>query len=322
MRILVAVMLSLLLAACGGDGGGDDEVEMPDDQDMPEVMLLAADPRVSQLRGIVERTDVLLVPGIHANYSFTPADPTTWTSVFEGISCTGPACTAFGEAFDLADSITAELIDPSSDTPVSEVEFGTRGDGFDTASITGSLDPSLIGQLVPDVTITEIPEVLAYGFWDRHGMAGLSLADGSFSGQTTNDVPVSGDIQIAVPFAFGDTTGTNPVGFGEGSWTGIAELVALRTFRRQEGTVTLTIPDLSAATATVSVNLRDDAGNPIGEPGWTDLPLSNGHFMVGAAGNDYLEGNFHGENHGEAYGVFDMTNYTGAFGAKRETPGQ
>ena len=321
MKVLVVVMLSLLLAACGGEGGGDDEVEMPEDEVMSEVVTLATDSRVSQLRGIVERTNVLLMPGIHVNYSFTPSDPTTWNSVFEGISCDAADCTAFGEMLDLTDSITADLIDPDLDIPVSDVELRTRDDGFHTASITGSLAPSLIGQLVPDVTIEEIPEVLAYGFWGQHGMAGLSLADGPFSGQT-NNVPVSGDMQVVVPFAFGDASGTNPSGVGEASWTGIAELVALRTFRRQEGAVTLTIPDLLAATATVSVDLRDDAGNPIGDPGWTNLPLSNGHFTFGDAGSDYLEGNFHGVNHNEAYGVFDMDNYTGAFGAKRETPSQ
>lgn len=320
MKIWIAVILSLLLAACGGGGeNGEDEVAMPDDEVMPEEMTLATDPRIEQLGGIVERTDVLLMPAMHVNYEVSALGETTSDSVLQPVSCEGAACTASGVTIDLADFTATDLIDPDVDISVNEAELRTRDDGFHTASITGTLAPPQLGVLHPDITITEIPEVQAYGFWGEHGMAGLSLADGPFSGRAQN-VPISGDMQIALPYAFGDTSGSNPSGVGEASWTGIAEVVALITFRRQEGTVTLTIPDLLAPT--VNVDLRNDTGDPIGEAGWTDLPLESGHFMVGTAGDDYLEGNFHGANHSEAYGVFDTNNFTGAFGAMRAAPGE
>ena len=184
--------------------------------------------------------------------------------------------------------------------------------------IEGDLDALDLGELPLDFTIDKIPGALGYGIWGDHGMAGLALADGPFSGRAAN-VPVSGTMKVVLPFAFGDVSGTNPGGMGPATWTGVAEIVALRTFRRQEGVATLTIPDLAAPTPTVSVEIDDARGNSIGEPGWENLPLADGRFMVGAAGNDYLEGNFHGDNHSEAYGVFDTDNFTGSFGAKRNT---
>lgn len=319
MKMLLVVILSLLLAACGGEGGGDDEVEMPEDEPMPEVMPLATDPRVLQLGGIVERTEVLLMPGIHVSYEVSALGETISDSVLQAISCEGAACTVFGETIDLTDSITEDLIDPDSDITVSDTELGTRSDGFHTAAIRGSLPVSQIDGLLPDITVAEIPEVMGFGFWGEHGMAGLSLAEGPFSGRAQG-VPFSGEMQVVVPFAFGDTSGTNPSGVGSASWQGIAEVLALRTFRRQEGAVTLTIQDL--LDPAITVGLLDDSGNPIDKPGWTDLPLTDGHFMFGEAGNDYLEGNFHGADHSEAYGVFDTDNFTGAFGAKRAGSGE
>ena len=41
-------------------------------------------------------------------------------------------------------------------------------------------------------------------------------------------------------------------------------------------------------------------------------------LIVGSAGRDYPEGNFHGQDHEETYGVFDTGAYIGAFGAKRD----
>lgn len=314
MKILVVVLLSLFLAACGGGGGGDDdEVEMPDDEVMPEVMpempLAADDPRVEQLRGIVERTEVFLLPAVHVSYSISGSSD----SVSQPISCEGTACTTSGVTIDLRDFVAADLIDSDIDISVSEAQLGTRGDGFHTASITGSLAPPQLGVLHSNITITEIPEVQAYGFWGEHGMAGLSLADGPFSG-SSQDVPISGDMQIVLPFAFGDVSNTNPSGAGQATWTGIAEVVALITLRRQEGTVTLTIPNLADPTVDVDLEV---SGNPIGKPGWEGLALNEGHFTFGAAGDNYVAGNFHGADHSEAYGVFDTDNFTGAFGAQR-----
>lgn len=205
-------------------------------------------------------------------------------------------------------------MNPASIISVSEANLQSREDGFDTAFVKGDLDASDIGVLLPDITLAEIPEGLGYGLWGKHGMAGLVIADGPFSGRVTN-IPFSGEMEVAIPFAFGDVSETNPGGSGSAIWTGIAEVVATRTFRRQEGIAKLTLADLAQPAVSVEIKV---GGNPIGKSGWTDLPLATGRFVFGSAGNDYVEGNFHGADHSEAYGVFDTDNFTGAFGAKRQ----
>ena len=62
----------------------------------------------------------------------------------------------------------------------------------------------------------------------------------------------------------------------------------------------------------------DVEGYAIGSEGWDDIPLADGHFVIGTAGSDYLARNFHGPDHSETYGVFDTEAYIGAFGARRD----
>ena len=314
MKRLAVVTLLLLLAGCGGEGDGNG-VEMPDDE-MPS---LTSDERGKRLVGIVERANTLLVPGAHMSYSVSALGQTQEDSLFGAATCEGIRCSA-EDGSDVELALSA-FIDLDSDISVSEAKLQSR-DGFDTAAIKGTLDLSDIGVLLPEITLTEIPEVQGYGFWGEHGMAGLALADGPYAGQIDGDelpipVPFNGHMKAVIPFALGDASGTNPSGTGSATWTGIAEAVSPRTFMRREGTATLKIADLSLPDPTVSVAIDID-GNSISESGWADVPLAAGRFTYGTAEVDYLEGNFHGAEHSEAYGVFDTDTFTGAFGAKRK----
>lgn len=314
MKGFVVVTLLLLLAGCGGDGG-DNDVEMPDD----EMLSLASDERGKRLVRIVERANTLLVPGAHVRYSVSALGQTEEDSLFGAVSCEGIKCSA-EDVSDVELALSA-FVDLDSDVSVSEANLQSR-DGFDTADVKGNLDLSDLGVLLPVITLTEIPEVQVYGFWGEHGMAGLALADGPYAGQIDDDetvfaIPFNGHIEAVIPFALGDASGTNPSGTGSATWTGIAEAVSPRTFRRREGTATLKIMDLSLPQPTVSVSIDID-GSPIDKPGWTDMSLAGGRFKFGTAEADYLEGNFHGKEHSEAYGVFDTDTFTGAFGAKRK----
>ena len=314
MKALIILTLLSLLAGCGGGGGDDNDVAMPDD----EIMELGSDPRVMRLGGIVERTEILLMPAVHVRYEVSGLGETTADSLSQEVSCEGTVCTGRGITLDLTSTMLTDLIDSDIDISISEANLQSREDGFDTAFIRGDLDASDIGVLLPDITLGEIPEGLGYGLWGQHGMAGLVIADGPFSGRV-GDIPFSGDMDVAIPFAFGDVSGTNPGGSGKATWSGVAEVVALRTFRRQEGIATLTIPDLAQPAVSVGIEV---GGNPIGKPGWVDMSLADGRFMFGSAGDDYVEGNFHGAGHSEAYGIFDTDNFTGAFGAGRDPRGE
>lgn len=289
----------LLLAGCNGGGEGNDASDL---------MKLLTDPRVIRLGAIVERADDLLVPAVHVNYSVSIPGDTTTESPFQEVSCDGVACTGEGVTLSLTD-----LIDPGINIPASEANLQSHADGFDTISFKANLDVLNVEALLPGVTVTVIPEAYGYGFWGEHGIAGLAVANGPFSGRSIN-IPFDGDMNLTIPFVIGDVSGTNPDGVGGATWTGIAEAVSTRTFMPREGTATLTVPDLSQPTVNVGIDI---SGNPIGAPGWTGLSLDDGHFVTGDVGLDYLEGNFYGAEHSEAYGVFDTETFIGVFGAKR-----
>ena len=305
--LIIAVLLSFLVG-CGGGGNGSDEVAMPDDK----VMKLVSDPRIERLGGIVERTEVMLTPGVHVRYSVSVLHETTADSLLQTVICEETTCSGAGITLTLESTLLTDLIDPDIDISVGEAALQTQEDGFDTAFVRGELDASDVGVLLPEIALVEIPQGLGYGLWGEHGMAGMVMADGPFSGRVA-DVPFSGDMQVVMPFAFGDVSGTNPEGVGSATWSGIAEVVAIRTLRRQQGIATLTIEDLARPAISVGIEV---GGNPIGKSGWTDMPLASGHFVFGGPGDDYVEGHLHGASHSEAYGVFDTDNFTGAFGAK------
>ena len=232
MKGFAVVTLLLLLAGCGGEGGGNG-VEMPD-------AILQSDPRVMRLEGIVERADTLLAPGIHVSYSVSALGETTTDSLVQEVSCSGVTCTGIGVTINLTDPVLTDFIKPDVNLSASGADIQTH-DGFDTAFISGSVDASEMGVVLPGIAVTETPAGLGYGFWGEHGMAGLTLVDGPFFGRV-NDIPFGGDMKVVIPFALGDAAGTNPDGMGDATWTGIAHVVSIRTFRRQEGAATLTIP--------------------------------------------------------------------------------
>ena len=289
--------VTMLLAACGGSSSRS---TLPDDE------VTSSDARVEWLEGILERSDTLLAPSVHVRYSFSVEGQTESDYLVEDFSCAGVRCAlADGTAITVAD-----LVDPAIAIDLTDVNLGSRG-GFDTVTVSGIIDAS---DSIPDVTVTDTPSAFGYGFWGDHGFAAVEVADGMLSGRV-DGVPVIGNVSIATAYVVGDTTGTNPTGMGGASWSGIAEAASTRTFRRREGTATVTIDDLSRPRVGVAIDVSEF---DIGSPAWDDMPLTNGRYAAGTVGTDYLEGNFHGPDHSETYGVFDTGPYVGAFGAKRD----
>ena len=294
LRMAALVAAALILGACGSSS-------MRTDADR-----LRSDPRVVRLEGLLGRSDTLLHSSLHSRYSLTAEGVTIGDSTVEAMSCSGARCVAE----DGTEITVQDLIDPSADIGMAEVELGMRG-GFDTVTTRAGFE---VTESVPDVTIDLRPTVNGYGFWGEHGFAAVVLGSGSLSGQIEG-VPFTGDFAGATAYAVGDATGANPTGMGSATWRGIAEAASTGTFERLQGTATVTIADLSSPRVGVAI---DVPGHDIGAPGWADMPLTDGRFTAGTAGSDYLAGNFHGPDHDEAWGVFDTTSYVGAFGAKRE----
>ena len=322
LRIAAVAAATLTLAACGGGGGGSltlTDSKRPAEEHaegqggggsptLTDSKLDRSDPRVIRLEGILERSDTLLIPGAHLRSSLSVQGNTVSERFVENVSYAGARCV--GE--DGTVTTVKDLIDPSVDIGLAEAEItvGSR-DGFDTLTVRGGFEES---NEMPGATITAAPTVNIYGFWGEHGFAAMQVADGSLNGQLQG-ISFTGHFSSAMGYATGDATGTNPAGIGNATWRGLAEAASTGTFELRQGTATITIADLSNPRVGVEI---DVSGYAIDAPAWADMPLTDGRFVSGAAGNDYLEGNFHGPDHGETYGVFDTGAYIGVFGAKRE----
>ena len=293
--VLLTLLAALALGGCGGGGGGGGSP--------------GPGPGAGPSPGpLLERADTLLQSGSHARWSLSPAaggvGETITDSLVAGVTCAEARCVAADGTVTTA----RDLLGSSASADAAETTVGRRG-GFDTAETRGAFE---VSETLPGLALTVSPEVTAYGFWGVHGFAALALGTGALSAQI-DGTSFSGDFSLAQAWTAGDAAGTNPAGTGRATWTGIAEASPTGAFGRQIGTATVTIADLSRPRVDVGIVL-DGAPSPLR---WADIPLAGGGFRSGTAGTDYLEGNFHGPGHEEAWGVFDTADWLGAFGAKR-----
>ena len=312
-RLLTSVLVCtalLALAGCGGGGGG--EVAMPDTGRSPLQKVKGDDPRVMRAYEILEQADTILVPGLHLSGTATAQGSRERFVVFEPATCSPTQCvTPDGEPVPLDG-----LPDPSG--LELEAKVGTRG-GFDVGETSATLDLADAGTPlpVPDFDLTRADaDATAYGLWGDYGWAGVVLMTGSIAGSAEGET-FSISVHGAMAVAAGRVSGTNPTGLGRATWEGVAEAVDVASFERRQGTAVVTIPELSEPFVGVEI---DVPGFAIGSAGWAGIgmPLRNGRFTYGVRGGTYLEGNLHGPDHSEAYGVFDTGAYTGAFGARRQ----
>lgn len=341
--LFVTLAVALILTACGGGAGTGNSPTLPD----AELGQLKAESRVLHLERIVDRSDTLLIPGFHIRYAIDTEGDEPPTIIGRSLpnlqgetlrdylstSCDDRRCVVddtlvnINTEWDRRTVIDVQdLLDPSVDIDSSRVDVGPP-DGFDTVRTPGVFDirgsvPDPCGNDTCDVSAGVVPAATGYALWGSYGYAAVEVANGFWSGQVqlsmlgrqVGDVPFEGQLSYASTYTIGDATGTNPTS-GRATWRGIAEAVSTRTFERHRGTALVTVPDMSSPQVSVEIDIE---GHAIGPEGWNDIPLAGGHFVIGKAGSDYLEGNFHGPDHSETYGVFDTEAYVGAFGAKRD----
>ena len=284
---LCVAALALALSACGGGGGSGTR---------SEVDRFRSDPRIVRAAGLIEQADTLLHS--HSHYTVSSGRIERHTETW---ACVGTRCTSDGGA-----EVRPEDLFPEPD----KVTPGARG-GFDTAAFTFSQQ---VSNPLPGGAPSARLERTHYGFWGEHGYAALVLGRAPLTG-TPDGSPATGALEVMEAFALGDASGTNPVGTGSATWTGIAEAARKGSLQRLQGTATVTVPDLSRPRIGVAI---DVPGHNIGAPGWSDIALTGGRFATGRAGTDYLAGSLNGPAHQEAWGVFDTTGYVGAFGARRQ----
>ena len=305
--------VGLTLTACGGDGGGS-----------PDPLDLLREPEVIRLGLIIEQADTLITPGLHIDYSASigSADPIENSEILNADCTDAATCNIDTENQGTETAPVKDLIDISVDVGATEIRLGSRG-GFDTIDITSQFDVSDF--ILNDEATLRAPTATTFGIWSEHGFAAVTIGEGPLSGEVRQEVlgvettvPFTGELGFAMAYAGGNAANSNPEDTGttgSATWEGIVQAASVRNFNRREGTVRISIEDFSDPSdllAEVAIDL--EGYSPI----WEDVPVANGGFTTGDAGSDYLAGNFYGQDHAEAYGVFDTLTYTGAFGAKRE----
>ena len=336
-------VLMLVLAGCGGAGNGgvampDSVVQQPEPDPEPE-----PDPRADldePLQGsqatsaetraerILQQADTVLIPGAYASGTITAQGITQSFADFEPISCSPTQCvTLVDVSEDLVGSVSGA--DPAQGEGIAEAVATTRNvtlathGGFDVGETRETLNLSRAVSIAPGFSLTRVDAgMTTYGLWGEHGWAGVMVMAGRMAGSVEEEGPFSTDLEAIMAMAAGSASGTNPTGLGRATWEGVAEAVDTSTFERRQGTATVTIPELSEPLVGVDISVP---GYAIGSPDWAAMPLYDGRFAFGVDGRFVsggrsgasIEGNFHGPEHSEVYGVFDTADYTGAFGAKR-----
>ena len=126
-------------------------------------------------------------------------------------------------------------------------------------------------------------------------------------------------------YAAGESAGTNPsdIPGSTATWTGavIGASYGLdyNLGNIIQGTATVDV-DFTNTNVDVSFSNLVDLDNPsrfISNMDWANIPLSNGDFTQGSAGQNQIQGRFYGPNNEDVSGVFDRDNILGAFGAIR-----
>ena len=161
------------------------------------------------MRGIYERADTLLIPGVYLEFTATVSGRGEREDLFFSGTCQGTDCDLSGVDGEgniaLEDLITEDVIFPA-DIGLTRLELGKR-DGFDTLVVEGR---DRISEQLSDETITADGSATSLGVWGKYGYAAVETTTGS-SGDGEFSLGMSG----AVAYVFGDRNPTNPGGAGE-----------------------------------------------------------------------------------------------------------
>lgn len=304
--------VGLTLMACGGDG-----------DDSPDPVDLLKETEVIRLGLIIEQADTLITPGLHIDYSASigSADPIENSEILDATCTDAATCNIDTENKGTETIPVKDLIDLSVDVGATEITLGSRDD-FDTIDITSQFDVSDL--ILNDAATLRAPTATTFGIWGEDGFAAVTIGDGPLSGEVRQEVlgvettvPFTGQLGFAMAYAGGNAANSNPEDTGttgSATWEGVVQAASVRNFNRREGTVRISIDDFSDPSDLLADVTIDVEGY---SPRWDDVSVTDGGFTTGTVGSDYLAGNFYGQDHAEAYGVFDTLTYTGAFGAKR-----
>ena len=290
---VIAAIALLLISACGGgsSGGGSSPLSQEDQQVLTAYQQAVGGQPLSLSASQIRST---------MNARRNAADRTFVTDVlwssFAGrgrysSSCSGATCTVAGTRYGLSD-----------------IDF-TDADLAPLMTLNGV---SLVAG-EQDIAYADGTRTLAQGLggWLDHNGFFVeidTLAD-------TNNVATA---ILFYGVSIGNDTGSNPVG-GSAKWSGAMVGMDTIDILAIGGSATVTA-DFSAANLDIAfTNIHDENLGRRSDIRWNDVPMASGGFYApGLASGDRIEGTFYGPNHSEVGGVFEHSDYVGAFGARRQ----
>ena len=313
LKVVFVGMAGVALVACNGSSSSTPMRELPHNP-IPESVKNSPD--IARLSHITKIATETIIPSVHYEYNVSVGNIDASESLDTSISCIKTECTGeIQSVYSVEGKYTKKgqvLFAPyGPEVELSETTLGSKS-GLSTGTFTTKPN-----WFIPRVIITSLPKATSYGVWGEHGAVFVEVMDTEVSVRDSilDDANMgNGRLRLVLPSATIHSEGENPAGMGSATWNGVANAVAVGTLERREGTVSLTVPDLSVPTISASVDVE---GYDIGSPLWSGMALEKGMFSVGTQGDDYISGGFAGSGHEEVYGAFDVGEYVGAFGAAR-----
>ena len=274
----IALALVVLLTACSG---GDKKV----------IDVLRGVEITARVSTIVLQSDTLIVSDV---LSVEGDDQPSLTQY----ACDGRRCTREAQTGTPLIEPLRELADLSIDPNTNYREIGKhRGVDLAQYSVTST-------QNGVEWTFAN------YGAWLTHSAFETTIGNATRTGGIV--------LNTAYSVSFGDDTGTNPEGEGEGVWRGVmlgntrhGPIQALRG----DATLRFTFATDKLAVQFSNIrNLATNAQHP--DMKWPDFDVADGAFeFQNPAG--HVVGRFYGPEHAEVGGVFTHPTALGAFGAKK-----
>lgn len=120
---------------------------------------------------------------------------------------------------------------------------------------------------------------------------------------------------IYASYSFGNVSGTNPEGTGTARWSGIIVARERGGGVLNHGDVNIDIDDLDNPDVDISFTYGRLDGQTSSSGNYDNMPLNDGTFESNGGA---IKGSFYGDDHGEVGGIWDDTNFIGAFGATRQ----
>ena len=333
LKAAAAIAALAVLTACGGGGGGGMFAMVKDPPPASQVRVIDAD--TVEIEGVRYRLHGIDAPETRQScrawgltWDCGVAATEALRRQAEGMSCTGSDTDRYGRTIGVCSAagrdLNAWLVANgwalayrrfSEDYAGEEEEARSKRRGIHRGEFVEPWNWRGGERLAGEDTFAAV----ALGDLDAGALADRMLrGDASDVWAHWLDHSVFAIVDDSLAVSFGDHPGTNPARTGSATWTGRLVGLDTRTAERVDGNAVIRIDDLERPDVDIALTrIVDAGGRGRADLRWEDIPLVDGHFELRDAAAT-IEGRFYGAGHGEAGGIFERDELTGAFGVSRD----